>query len=70
LKKDANTLKPFEIPLVSSLGEERVVMQTHDMSTSGIGLELRIVDCYRNYEESKDTGWSIINALKGEVSHA
>jgi hypothetical protein len=63
LKKDAYSVKPFEIPLVSSLGDGQGVSQRNDMSTSRMGTELRILDCYRSYDESKETGWSIINAL-------
>ena len=63
LKKDACSVKPFEIPLVSSLGDGQGVSQRNDMSTSTMGTELKILDCYKSYDESKEMGWSIINAL-------
>lgn len=68
LKNDGISGKPFEIPLTSSPGEERGVIQTYDITPSKIGLELSVFDCYRSYEKSEDVGgWSIMSAPKGDM---
>jgi hypothetical protein len=62
-KKKSQLTNPTEISLVSTFGNEQGVIKSNDTSMMIPFLELRLIDCFRDNNESNNVGWSMANAM-------
>ena len=62
-KKNSRLVKPIEISLISTFGDQQGVIKSNDSSMMTPLLEFSLIDCFRSYDEPQNIGWSMINAL-------